>query len=210
MNNEPSYEILPSIFAASPLYLAKALQTIETSGYRSVHFDIMDGHFVPNISFGSEVVAAARSEFPSLFREVHLMVTHPPHWIETFYQSGAQRIFIHLEIEPTVLQQSIQMLQRKKIPWGFAIHPKTSLDVLQTYATWLPQTDRLLVMSVYPGFSGQTYLPQTDERISFLRKHFPFLTLCVDGGLCSEHIQRLQTYGVTSFVVGASFFKNRK
>ncbi len=200
-------EILPSLFAAPPLHLADALQKIETSGYRSVHFDIMDGHFVPNMSFGPEVVTAAREEFPSLFREVHLMVTHPPQWIESFYQSGAQRIFIHLEIEPSILQQSIQLLQQKNIPWGFAIHPETSLESLQTYIPWLHQTDRLLVMSVYPGFSGQSYLSQTDERISFLRKRFPFLSLCIDGGLDSEHIQRLQTYGVSSFVVGSCFFK---
>lgn len=200
-------DIIPSLFAADPLHYFDALKAVERFGCCRIHLDIMDGHFVPNISFGSNVVAAVAKEFPQLFREVHLMVQNPQRHLEAFIKSGAQRLFIHIELVPEVLQETVRMLQSEAIDWGFAVNPETPLETLQTYKNWVSNTQHLLLMSVHPGFCGQTFIEETYERVKELRAHFPHLKLCIDGGIRMQEAQRLQGLGAESVVMGSAFFK---
>ena len=200
-------EIIPSLFAADPLRYREALEAVERSKCRRIHLDIMDGHFVPNISFGASVVAAVAKEFPRLFREVHLMVQNPQQHLEAFVKSGAQRLFIHIELAPEVLKEIVRCLQSEAVEWGFAVNPETSIETLQTYRDWISKTQRLLLMSVHPGFCGQTFIEGTYERIKELRMRFPHLKLCIDGGIRIQEAQRLQALGSESVVMGSAFFK---
>ena len=200
-------EIIPSLFAADPLRYREALEAVERSKCRRIHLDIMDGHFVPNISFGASVVAAVAKEFPRLFREIHLMVQNPQQYLEAFIKSGAQRLFIHIELAPEVLEETVYSLQSKAVDWGFAVNPETSIETLQTYQDWILNTQHLLLMSVHPGFCGQTFIEGTYERVKELHVHFPHLKLCIDGGIRMPEAQRLQELGVESVVMGAAFFK---
>ena len=200
-------EIIPSLFAADPLRYCDALKAVERSECRRIHLDIMDGHFVPNISFGTNVIAAVAKEFPRLFREVHLMVQNPQRHLEAFIKSGAQRLFIHIELAPEVLEETVHCLQSEAVDWGFAVNPETPLETLQTYQDWILNTQHLLLMSVRPGFCGQTFIEKTYERIKELRMRFPHLKLCIDGGVRNREAQRLQTFGAESVVMGSAFFK---
>lgn len=200
-------EIIPSLFAADPLRYFDALKAVECFGCRRIHLDIMDGHFVPNISFGASVVAAVAKEFPRLFREVHLMVQNPQQHFEAFIKSGAQRLFIHIELAPEVLAGVVHCLQSEAVDWGFAVNPETSIATLQMHQDWVLNTQHLLLMSVRPGFCGQTFIEETYERIKELRGHFPHLKLCIDGGIRTPEAQRLQELGVESVVMGSAFFK---
>ena len=200
-------EIIPSLFAADPLHYCEALKAVERFGCRRIHLDIMDGHFVPNISFGTNVVAAVAKEFSRLFREVHLMVQNPQQHIEAFIKSGAQRLFIHIELAPEVLQETVCSLQFEAVDWGLAVNPETPLETLQTYKDWVSNTQHLLLMSVHPGFCGQTFIEETYERVKELRARFPHLKLCIDGGIRMPEAQRLQALEVESVVMGSAFFK---
>lgn len=201
-----TFDIVPSLFAADPLYYCEALKAVERFGCRRTHLDIMDGHFVPNISFGANVVAAVAKEMPQLFREVHLMVQNPQQHIEAFVKSGAQRLFIHIELTPDVLEETIRCLQSAAVDWGFAVNPETSIEDMQTYVNWISNTQHLLLMSVRPGFCGQTFIEGTYERVKALRARFPHLKLCVDGGIRMQEAQCLRELGAESAVMGSAFF----
>lgn len=200
-------EIIPSLFAADPLRYFDALKAVERFGCHRIHLDIMDGHFVSNISFGASVVAAVAKEFPRLFREVHLMVKKPQQHFEAFIKSGAQRLFIHIELAPEVLAGAVHCLQSEAVDWGLAVNPETPLKTLQTYKDWVSKTQHLLLMSVRPGFCGQTFIEETYERVKELRECFPHLKLCIDGGIRTPEAQRLRELGVESVVMGSAFFK---
>ncbi len=200
-------EWLPSLLAANPLNFESGLDKIEKANLKQVHLDIMDGHFVPNISFGPSVVQKIAKTHPTLFRDVHLMLSDPENFIQKFIDAGAQRIFIHLEIKTKSLEKSLELLQENKILWGFAINPETSLTYLENYKYILPKMNRLLVMSVHPGFSGQNFIVNSFERIKKLRENYPQLDLCLDGGINESLAQKLTSLGVNNFVIGSYFFQ---
>lgn len=208
MNRRSNIEYLPSLLAANPLCFEKAIEKILETDIRQVHLDIMDGDFVPNISFGPAVVAAIKLQYPTLFREVHLMLSHPEKFISTFIQNGAQRIYIHIEIETEAWDTSVALLQKNSIEWGIAINPETSVEKLSSKKCFLDKCARVLMMGVHPGFSGQSFISSTYERIEQVKALFPHVRLCVDGGVNDENTQRMHQQGVSSFVVGSSFFKN--
>ena len=195
----------PSLLATDPLQFKTGLEKIRKAGLPRVHLDIMDGHFVPNISFGPAVVRSVTQNYPELFRDVHLMLSQPEDFISTFVENGAQSITIHIEIASSSLKKSLDLLKKHGIPYGLAINPETPLESLAPYLKDLPH--HLLVMSVHPGFSGQAFIPETYARVQFLRQHYPELTLYLDGGINPEIAQKLLPFGVKDFVAGASFFK---
>ena len=203
-------EIIPSLFAADPLHYFEALKVVERFGCRRIHLDVMDGHFVSNISFGANVVAAIAKQMPHLFREVHLMVQNPQHHIEAFIKSGAQRLFIHIELANNVLEETVRCLQSGNVDWGFAVNPETPLEILKMHQDWVLKTQYLLLMSVHPGFCGQTFIENTYERIKELRVCSPHLKLCIDGGIRTQEAQRLRKLGVESVVMGSAFFSRKR
>jgi len=201
-------EWLPSIFAANSLNFSIGLDKIVNASLKSIHLDIMDGHFVPNISFGPSVVRAVKLRNPGLFRDVHLMLDQPEKFIPVFIESGAQRIFIHCEISKDSFCKSLDLLKGSSIEWGLAINPDTSLDFLSQHRQLVEGIDRLLMMSVFPGFSGQTFIESTFERVKEVRRLFPKLEICIDGGINEVIADQLNRLGVSHFVVGANFFKD--
>lgn len=198
----------PSILAADPLRFREGLEKIRKSGLLGVHLDIMDGHFVPNISFGPSVVRAVTQNYPELFRDVHLMLSRPEDFIPKFIENGAQSITIHIEIAASSLKNSLDLLQKHAIPYGLAINPETPLEALTPFLKKLPH--HVLMMSVHPGFSGQAFITETYQRVQLLRQRYPSLTLYLDGGINEKIAQNFLPYGVENFVVGASFFKENR
>ena len=201
-------KIAPSILSADFMNLEDEIRTIERGGAGYVHVDVMDGHFVPNISFGSNVVASVVKATPTLLCDVHLMVCEPQRWIEPFVKNGAKRLFIHIELASDVLKETVRRLQSENIEWGFAVNPETSIDILQTYREVLLRTRSLLLMSVHPGFCGQTFIENTFERVKEVRTRFPHLKICTDGGIRKQEARQLQALGVESVVMGSAFFKD--
>ena len=195
----------PSLLAADPLQFKEGLEKIRESGSSGVHLDIMDGHFVPNISFGPSVVWAVAQNYPELFRDVHLMLSQPEDFILKFFENGAQSITIHIEIARDSLKSSLELFQKYSIPYGLAINPETPVESLAPFLDTPPH--HVLVMSVHPGFSGQAFIPETYQRVQQLRQRYPNLPLWLDGGINSKIAQDFLPLGVKDFVVGASFFR---
>ena len=195
----------PSLLAADPLQFREGLEKVRKAGLSCVHLDIMDGHFVPNISFGPSVVRAVTQNYPELFRDVHLMLSQPEDFILKFIESGAQSITIHIEIARNSLENSLRLLREHSIPYGLAINPETPLEALTPFLDNPPH--HVLIMSVHPGFSGQAFIPETYQRVQRLRRRYPKLTLCIDGGINFKIAQDFLPLGVKDFVVGASFFR---
>ena len=191
--------------AADPLQFRSGLEKIRKAGLTGVHLDIMDGHFVPNISFGPSVVRAVADDYPELFRDVHLMLSQPEDFIPKFIESGAQTITIHVEIAEKSLKNSLKLFQKYTIPYALAINPETPLEALTPFLDSSPH--HVLVMSVHPGFSGQAFIPETYQRVQWLRQHYPNLKLCLDGGINQSIAQDFLPLGIKDFVAGASFFR---
>lgn len=194
---------LPSILAANPLYLADALDKIQRANLNKVHIDVMDGHFVPNICMGPDIVAAIR-DHTKMFRDVHLMLSNPQNLIETFICKGAQRITIHVELDSKIIQQCIEISTKNSIEMGLAINPGTNVNQLCPYLDQGIQ--HVIVMSVNPGFSGQKFIPSVLKKVQFLKERYPQLSICMDGGINAETAASCIQSGANACVVGAYFF----
>lgn len=200
----PVLSLSPSLIAASPLCLQDAVTLAAQAGAEALHIDIMDGHFVPNITFGPSVIKALRPVSP-IFFDVHLMVKNPQQWIAPFCDAGANAITIHAESTPDwpALLQTIKQHGRQA---GIAINPKTDLDFIPDNL-W-PHIDRLLLMTVEPGFSGQTFLPLWDKihQAALLKLTYPHLYITVDGGVNNENIAQLAQSGIDNAIIGSAFY----
>ncbi|MDR0756116.1 MAG: ribulose-phosphate 3-epimerase [Puniceicoccales bacterium] len=208
MLKSPAVEWLPSILAADPLDLRNAVEKVVRSGIKQIHLDIMDGHFVPNISFGPQFAENVHGTYPSLFLDVHLMLTRPDDFIDPFLEAGAGRIVLHAELSKRIVTRSLKQLRNAACLTGLAINPATNVDVLFPYLeNWA--IDRVLIMSVHPGFSGQEFITSVLPKVKMLKMRYPDITLCMDGGINSETATQGFAYGARSFVVGASFFQGQ-
>lgn len=190
--------IVPSLLAADFANLEQEVRRLEEAGARSFHLDIMDGHFVPNLSFGIPVVQAVR-RVTRLPLDVHLMISDPDRYVEAFHKAGADLITFHIEAvpEPVALLEKIRRLGAGA---GLSLNPPTPLATLENY---LDHCDLVLVMSVMPGFGGQEFDPVALEKLRRLRA----LTggkvlLSVDGGVNTDTIAACAAAGAHLFVVG--------
>lgn len=200
-----SSAIAPSILAADFSRLGDLVREVEAGGADRIHVDVMDGHFVPNLSMGPIVVQGVRP-VTRLPLEVHLMVTDPTHFAKPFIDAGADSLIVHYEVlpDPLPLLQQVRAWGKRI---GMAVNPGTPVDVLTPF---LPHLDLALCMTVWPGFGGQAFIPESIDRIARLRMlidiHHPQCELEVDGGINMKTVGLCATVGANVFVAGNALF----
>ncbi|GAD45775.1 ribulose-phosphate 3-epimerase [Streptococcus viridans] len=201
-----SYKIAPSILSADYANFESELKKLEATGAEYVHIDIMDGHFVPNISFGAGVVASMRPHSRLVF-DCHLMVSNPEHHIEDFARAGADIISIHAEATPHI-HGALQKIRAAGVKASVVINPGTPVEVVKNV---LNLVDQVLVMTVNPGFGGQAFLPETMDKVRelvILREVNQLdFDIEVDGGIDDETIGIAKEAGANVFVAGSYVFK---
>ena len=201
------YVIAPSILSADFTRLGEEIAACESAGAGWLHIDVMDGHFVPNITMGPFIVEACR-RVTNLPLDVHLMIEKPERHLEAFAKAGASRINVHVETCPQ-LQNTLQQIKSLGCEAGVALNPDTPVDAIEAV---MPQADLILVMSVYPGFSGQGFLPSSFAKVAEVRKKLDGLSssawIEVDGGVTVENVRELKDAGATAFVAATAVFKH--
>ena len=203
-----NFGILPSLLAADFGRLSEEIKRVETSGAEAVHLDIMDAHFVPNLSFGPDAVALARRESPELFRSVHLMLTRPDLYVDCFADAGADSIQIHVEADCDIWD-ALAAIRSRGLRTGLVLRPQTAAAVVKPY---MALCDEVLFMTVNPGYGGQSFMSEVLPHISELRKYAndkgrADLDIMVDGGINFETGEECAAAGANLFVAGSFMFK---
>ncbi len=198
-------KIAPSILAADFAHLEREIQAAEAAGADLLHIDVMDGHFVPNMTIGPAVVRALRKTSTLPF-DVHLMIEHPARYLDDFIEAGADWISVHYEADRH-LHQTIDHLKKRNVRAGVALNPATPLTALDEI---LPLADFILLMSVNPGFGGQKFIPSTLNKIRSLRKTIDSLgyaaSIQVDGGIGASNVADIAASGADIIVAGSAVY----
>ncbi len=196
-------KIAPSILSADFAALGEAIARVEAAGADLLHVDVMDGHFVPNLSIGPPVIESIRKR-TRLPLDVHLMIEEPERWVETYVKAGADYVTVHVEASAH-LERTLTLIREAGARSGVALNPSTPPEVLQYV---LDDLDLVLVMSVNPGFGGQSFIPTAYEKIRRLRAMLadrPAL-VSVDGGVKADNAGLLAQAGATVLVAGSAIF----
>ncbi len=216
-------KIVPSILAGDFGYLADEAKRAQDAGAESLHIDIMDGHFVPNLSMGPQAVAAI-NRATDLFLDVHFMIYNPFDYIERFVEAGADNITFHLEATEEV-EETLNYIRRCNICAGLAFNPETSISMIPRY---LDKCDRILLMTVHPGFGGQSFIEDVLDKVKFTRDlcnqlniraggvtskneksaehQLPPFDIQVDGGINQENVKLCVDAGANVLVAGTSLY----
>jgi ribulose-phosphate 3-epimerase len=202
-------KLAPSILSADFARLGEQIDEVARAGADYIHVDVMDGHFVPNITIGAPVVASIR-RVTSLPLDVHLMIEHPERYISDFINAGADIITVHVEASPH-LQSTIRLIKELGAKAGVSLNPATPLSAVDEF---IHHVNLILIMSVNPGFGGQPFIPETLPRIENMRKILanrkPGVELEVDGGINADNAHDIVEAGADVLVAGNSIFKSRE
>ena len=195
-------ELAPSLLAANLMNLEGDIQRMLDSGVDLLHFDVMDAHFVPNLSFGPALCEAIHRRFPACRLDVHLMLDQPESYVPVFARAGAESVIVHREIAQDVgpLLRQIRALGMR---CGLSVKPETGADTLLPY---LDLADIVLIMTVEPGFGGQQFMPEEVEKIRLLRKAGFQGVISVDGGVNLDNAPLLIQAGANRLVMGTAYF----
>lgn len=200
----PKIEIMPSILAADMGNLEDAVRRCERAGGDQIHVDVMDGVFVPNISMGPAVVAMA-DRVTDLPLNVHLMLIRPQNHIDAFVNAGADTLLIHIEADCDV-EATLKKIRELGSKSGITLNPPTPIrSIFQCLEKGL--ADEVLVMSVHPGFGGQKYMAEAEEKVAEVRRRFPDIPISIDGGIDMETVKSAAAHGANLFVAGTTLFK---
>ena len=201
-------KIAPSILSADFSRLAEEVKAVEAAGADVIHVDVMDGHFVPNITIGPLVVEGLR-KLTTLPLDTHLMIEEPNKYMEAFSKAGSSWITVHAEVCPN-LRPTIKKLRGLGVRPGVVLNPRTSLKVLYPV---LEEIDLVLLMSVNPGFGGQSFIPSVLKKIERLRniaaRNGYRLEIEVDGGIKVDNVEEISRAGADIFVLGTGIFKTQ-
>jgi ribulose-phosphate 3-epimerase len=202
-------KLAPSILSADFACLGEQIAEVARAGADYIHVDVMDGHFVPNITIGAPVVASIRP-VTNLPLDVHLMIEHPERYIAEFVHAGADIITVHVEACPR-LQRTIRLIKELGAKAGVSLNPPTPLSAIEEF---IPHVDLVLVMSVNPGFGGQSFIPETLPRIADMRKILDDRKLSaeleVDGGINADNAPDIVKAGANVLVAGNSVFRAKE
>ena len=209
MNTERIAQIGPSILTANLLDLGEEIRRAEAAGVDFIHLDIMDGRFVPNISFGPIIVSAVR-QATTLPVDVHLMIEEPERYVEDFVRAGADRLTVHVEAS-LHLHRTLSRIEELGAMPGVSLVPSTPLSAITEV---LPMCGQLLVMLVNPGFGGQTMIPEmlnkTERARGLIDAVNPDCLLEVDGGVKAENLGAVLAAGAETIVVGSAIYNERQ
>jgi ribulose-phosphate 3-epimerase len=196
-------KVLPSLLAADFGRLADEILRAEASGADALHLDIMDAHFVPNLSFGPDVVALAARTAPGFYRNVHLMMSRPDLYLETFAAAGAETLQIHVEADCD-LHVELGRIRSLGLKNAIVLNPETPVERILPY---INEVDEVLVMTVHPGYGGQKFIGECLSKVEFLRKKRPELDIMVDGGINGETAKEAVKAGANLLVAGSYLFR---
>jgi ribulose-phosphate 3-epimerase len=203
--SNPMKKIAPSILSADFGRLADEIKAVEEAGADWIHIDVMDGHFVPNLTIGPAVIKALRKTTALPF-DVHLMIEEPDRYIDAFVDAGSDILTVHVEAA-THLNRTVNRIREKGVKAGVSLNPATPVSYLEEI---LPDCDLVLIMTVNPGFGGQKFIASSLSKIRKTRELItalaPTVILEVDGGITLENIEKVSTAGAEAFVAGAAVF----
>ena len=204
-----TFQILPSLLAADYGSLADEIRRVERAGADALHIDIMDAHFVPNLSFGPDIVALAKRVCPTLSLDVHLMMTRPDLYSDRFIDAGADAVQIHVEADCDCWQV-LKRIRARGIRSGLVCRPQTPVAELYPYVSFC---NEMLFMTVHPGYGGQAFMPEVLPKIAALRAFAKTqnhtLDIMVDGGINLETAVACAKHGANQFVAGSFMFKQQ-
>ena len=196
-------KILPSILAADSLRMGEEIARVMEAGADGLHVDIMDAHFVPNLSFSPALVKAIRKGFPAVYQDVHLMMDNPAAYIAAFAEAGADAITIHAEI-PENIEEILRDIRARGCKAGLSVKPKTDVRAVEKY---LPLCDQVLVMTVEPGFGGQKFMADMMPKLRWLRENGFAGGVQVDGGVNVETARACVSAGADELVMGTALVR---
>ena len=197
-------KILPSILAADILRMGEEIARMMEAGADGLHVDIMDAHFVPNLSFAPAMVKAIRKAFPDIYQDVHLMMDNPAAYISAFAEAGADAITVHAEI-PEDIEAVLRDIRARGCRAGLSVKPKTDVRVIEKY---LPLCDQVLVMTVEPGFGGQKFMADMMPKLRWLRENGFTGGVQVDGGVNAETARECVAAGADELVMGTALVRS--
>lgn len=195
-------EIAPSILSADFARLADEIAVVESTGVKMVHLDVMDGHFVPNITIGPPVIAKLR-KCSNLVFDAHLMISEPDRYAQAFVEAGANHITFHIEVAEKG-EDLIDQIHALGATAGICLNPETPVEAIEKIA---PLCDMVLVMTVHPGFGGQKFIPEAAKKVTRVREIVgPDIRIEVDGGIDPDTTPTVVSYGADTLVVGNAIF----
>lgn len=201
--------LAPSVLSADFAELGKEIEIVSKAGASVIHLDVMDGSFVPNISFGAPVISSVRKCTDAVF-DVHLMIEEPIRYLEDFRKAGADIITVHYEACKDA-GKTLQAVRETGARAGLAVNPDTAVEVIEPF---MDMADMILVMSVYPGFGGQSFIEGSLERIRAVKRLSedinPDVWIEVDGGIGAGNIQSVMEAGANVLVAGSAVFKGNR